>query len=86
LLSCTTEGGDTAIGFDALLNNTTGVTNTALGLNAGFNITTADSVIVIGTSVGGQNVDIAPLSARSSVQPLPMELLFSLIQTGDLAP
>jgi hypothetical protein len=45
------------VGFDALVNNTTGVTNTAVGFNAGFGITTADNVIVIGTNVGGQNLD-----------------------------
>ena len=57
LLNSTTGGGNTAVGFNALPNNTTGVTNTALGFNAGFGITTADNVIVIGTNVGGQNVD-----------------------------
>ena len=45
------------MGFNALPNNTTGITNTALGFNAGFGITTADNVIVIGTNVSGQNVD-----------------------------
>src|SRR4029077_6414568 len=45
------------LGALALSNNTTGITNTAVGFNAGFNITTADNVIVIGTNVGGQNVD-----------------------------
>ena len=45
------------MGFNALVNNTTGVTNTAVGFNAGFGITTADNVIVIGTNVAGQNVD-----------------------------
>ena len=45
------------MGFDALPNNTTGVTNTAMGFNAGFNVTTANNIIVIGTNVGGQNVD-----------------------------
>jgi len=57
LLNSTTGGGNTAVGFSALPNNTIGVTNTALGFNAGFNVTTADNVIVIGTNVGGQNVD-----------------------------
>ena len=32
-------------------------TNTAVGFNAGFGITTANNVIVIGTNVGGQNLD-----------------------------
>jgi uncharacterized coiled-coil protein SlyX len=45
------------VGFNALVNNTTGVTNTAVGFNAGFGITTADNVIVIGPNVAGQNVD-----------------------------
>jgi hypothetical protein len=53
LLASTTGGGNTAVGALALSNNTTGITNTALG----FNVTTADNVIVIGTNVGGQNVD-----------------------------
>jgi hypothetical protein len=57
LLNSTTGGGNTAVGFSALPNNTTGVTNTAVGFNAGFGITTADNVIVIGTNVGGQNLD-----------------------------
>jgi hypothetical protein len=57
LLSTTTGGGNTALGALALSSNTTGVTNTALGFNAGFNVTTADNVIVIGTNVGGQNLD-----------------------------
>ena len=50
-------GGNTAVGFNALPNNTTGITNTAVGFNAGFGITTADNVIVIGTNVAGQNLD-----------------------------
>ena len=57
LLNSTTGGGNTAVGAIALSNNTTGITNTALSFNAGFNVTTADNVIVIGTNVGGQNVD-----------------------------
>jgi uncharacterized coiled-coil protein SlyX len=57
LLSSTTGGGNTAVGAFALSNNTAGITNTALGFNAGFGITTADNVIVIGTNVGGENVD-----------------------------
>ena len=57
LRNTTTGGGNTAVGFQALANNTTGVTNTALGFNSGFDVTTADNVIVIGTNVGGQNVD-----------------------------
>ena len=57
LLSNTDGGGNTAVGALALSNNTAGITNTALGFNAGFNVTTADNVIVIGTNVGGQNVN-----------------------------
>src|SRR4051812_508349 len=50
-------GGDTAVGAFALSDNTTGITNTPLGFNAGFGVTMADNVIVIGTNVGGQNID-----------------------------
>ena len=57
LRNTTNGGGNTAVGFQALANNTTGVTNTALGFNCGFDVTTADNVIVIGTNVGGANVD-----------------------------
>jgi hypothetical protein len=45
---------NTAIGFQALTNNTTGSSNIGLGRGAGSGVTTADDVICIGTA--GANV------------------------------
>ena len=52
----TTGGFNTAVGLNALVNNTGGSSNTALGDSAGFNVTTADHVICIGANVQGENV------------------------------
>jgi trimeric autotransporter adhesin len=49
------NGGDTAVGYNALPNVTTGGGDIGLGFRAGANVTTADNVIVIG-SLAGQNV------------------------------
>jgi len=48
-------GQNTAIGWDALTSETTGVSNTALGHGAGSLVTTANNVISIGSS--GADVD-----------------------------
>src|SRR5262249_40710924 len=44
---------NTAVGFDALFNNTTGFENIAVGFNAGSNITIGGDNIDIGNSGGG---------------------------------
>jgi hypothetical protein len=45
-------GGNTAIGSNALLQNTSGVNNTAIGYNAGSGITTNNSGVFIGYNAG----------------------------------
>jgi Chaperone of endosialidase len=45
---------NTAVGYGALIGNTSGSSNVALGVSSGTNVTDADSVICIGAS--GQNV------------------------------
>jgi Chaperone of endosialidase len=47
--------GNTATGFQALFNNTTGDSNTALGISAGSGVTTGTNVICIGSD--GANVN-----------------------------
>lgn len=79
LLSSTTGGGNTAVGALALSNNTTGVSNTALGFNVTLRITLSLSAL---TSVVKTWITAA-LSAKSSVKPLRVELLFLLVQTAD---
>jgi predicted ribosome quality control (RQC) complex YloA/Tae2 family protein len=44
---------NTAIGFQALLNNFDGNRNTALGVNAGANVVIASNVICIGANIAG---------------------------------
>jgi hypothetical protein len=47
---------NTANGYFALYNNTTGISNIALGAGAGNGVTTANHVICIGTNFPGENV------------------------------
>ena len=49
-LETTTSSNNTAVGDNALQNNTSGTGNTALGIGAGSGVTTANSVICIGAA------------------------------------